>query len=292
MSENVKICPLCGGEQNRVFERWTFRGEGITYCICEGCGMVFQSPRKSAEELAAFYEQEYRQLYQGSEGPNAKDLAVQAGRAEALLKFAGGRLAGVSRHLDIGCSAGLLLQSVQGAYHCESAGVEPGRAYREYALQQGLRVVPSLEDLKNGDEPRFDLISLAHVLEHIPDPVDTLASLRRDLLTESGRLLVEAPNLYAHDSFETAHLVAFSPHTLAQTLQKASFEIEAFQLHGRPRSQLIPLYLTILARPTQEKPSFRIHPERAVHLKRRLGLIHRRLITRLLPKQAWIRVSD
>jgi hypothetical protein len=55
---------------------------------------------------------------------------------------------------------------------------------------------------------------------------------------------------------------------------------------------LIPLYLTILARPAQENPSFRIHPERGVHLKRRLGLIHRRLITRLLPKQAWIRVSD
>jgi SAM-dependent methyltransferase len=292
MSETVKHCPLCGGERNRIFDRRTFHGEGITYRICSHCGLVFQSPRKSGEELAAFYEQEYRQLYQGGEGPNPKDLAVQTGRAEALLLFAGSKLAGVSRHLDIGCSAGLLLQHVQKTYNCESAGIEPGRAYREYAIQQGLRVVATLEDLKACGEKEFDLISLAHVLEHIPDPVAYLSSLREDLLAKEGRLLLEVPNLYAHDSFETAHLVAFSPHTLTQTLEKAGFEIHVFQLHGLPRSRLIPLYLTVLALPAHGNGDFKVHPERGVRIKRRLGIFRRRLLTRLFPRQAWKKVTS
>ncbi len=96
---------------------------------------------------------------------------------------------------------------------------------------------------------RFDLISLAHVLEHIANPVQYLAGLRQNWLTEEGSLLVEVPNLYCHDSFEVAHLVAYSPHSLTQTLQQAGFEIVVFVQHGRPRSSILPLYLTVLARP-------------------------------------------
>ena len=38
-------------------------------------------------ESQAFYEAEYRLLYQGQEGPNPKDLAVQAARAQVTLEF-------------------------------------------------------------------------------------------------------------------------------------------------------------------------------------------------------------
>jgi SAM-dependent methyltransferase len=250
---------------------------------------VYQSPRKSDEELAAFYEQEYRQLYQGSPEPSSKDLAIQAGRAEALLSFVEGKLPGVTRHLDIGCSAGLLLQYFQKTYNCQPVGIEPGQAYREVARRQGLKVYPSLDELQACKEDNFDLISLAHVLEHIPDPVAYLGAIRENLFKGEGWLLVEVPNLYAHDSFETAHLTSFSPRTLYLTLQKAGFEVVAFQRHGMPRSRLIPLYLTVLSRPVVAGTPFHLHPERSVRLKRQLGLLHRRLLTRLMPGLAWIK---
>lgn len=291
MAETVQDCPLCGSTGSAPFDRRTFHGEVVTNRVCTRCGLVFQSPRKSDPELAEFYEAEYRRLYQGSEGPNPEDLAVQAGRARALLDFTKPLVERVERHLDIGCSAGLLLQNFQNAYHGQAMGVEPGAAYRAYAQAQGLKVYPSLDELRACGEETFDLVSLAHVLEHIPDPVGYLAAVCQQLLAEDGRLLVEVPNLYAHDSFEVAHLVAYSPQTLCQVLQKAGFEILAIQSHGRPRSALIPLYLTALARPSKPGQIFRLRPERGVRLKRRMGLFHRRLLARLLPGLAWRKKS-
>jgi len=80
-----------------------------------------------------------------------------------------------------------------------------------------LTVYPSLDDLGQADGGRFDLVSMAHVLEHIPNPVEYLSDLRERYLTPDGWLLIEVPNLYAHDSFEIAHSIAFSSHTLRET---------------------------------------------------------------------------
>jgi 2-polyprenyl-3-methyl-5-hydroxy-6-metoxy-1,4-benzoquinol methylase len=262
--------------------------------ICQACGLVFQSPRMNDAERAAFYSAEYRQLYQGGEGPDAKDLAVQSKRAESLLAFCQGRLPGIGHYLDIGCSAGLLLEAFQRAYGCQVVGVEPGEAYREFARQNGLEVVASLEELgpegeaHQARQARFDLVSLAHVLEHLPDPVRYLADLRESLLERDGWLLVEVPNLYAHDSFEVAHLVSFSAHTLQQTLGKAGFEIVALEAHGRPRSRLLPLYLTALARPAKATSPSQVQPESRVRLKRWWGMTRRWLLSRVFPRQAWL----
>ena len=194
--------------------------------LCRNCGLVFQSPRLSDQELHTFYEREYRQMYQTSEGPTQKDLAVQQGRAQALLDFSSLHLNEVSNHLDIGCSSGLLLERFRHIYDSNPVGIEPGEAYRIYARELDIVVYRSREEFASHHTGRFDLISMAHVLEHIGEPVNYLRELRRDLLTQDGALLIDVPNLYAHDCFEVAHLVSFSPHTLKQTLKKAGFEIE------------------------------------------------------------------
>lgn len=295
MPEKVSSCPLCKSEQNTLFDRRLFRGLSVSNRICQTCGLVFQSPRMTDIERAAFYAAEYRQLYQGWEEPDAKDLAVQGKRAESLLAFCQAcGLPGVRRYLDIGSSAGLLLQTFQQAYGCQVVGVEPGEAYREFTRQNGLDVVPSLEELKPAEWAhmvslaRFDLISLAHVLEHLPDPIGYLSDLREAFLEQDGWLLVEVPNLYAHDSFEVAHLVSFSAHTLRQTLSKAGFEIVALEVHGRPRSRLLPLYLTALACPAKTTAALQVEPEGGVRFKRWWGMTRRWVLSRFFPRLAWM----
>ena len=288
MPETVAHCPLCGSPEKKLFDRRKFHDLPVTNQICLGCGLVYQSPRMDAGELEAFYQQEYRLLYQGSQGPSEKDLAVQRGRAQALLDLPQRKRLQIARHLDIGCSAGLLLEAFNRAFGCQSVGVEPGDAYRAYAAGRGLIVYPSLETLQAAGEARFDLVSLAHVLEHIANPTQYLAGLRQNQLAENGSLLVEVPNLYCHDSFEVAHLVAYSPQTLAQTLQQSGFEIVAIKQHGQPRSQILPLYLTVLARPSLKPDAPPVAPERWVAAKRRYGLLHRRLLSRLAPGRAWL----
>jgi hypothetical protein len=128
---------------------------------------------------------------------------------------------------------------------------------------------------------------MAHVLEHLPDPVGYLISLREQYLLPQGWLLIEVPNLYCHDSFEIAHLASYSMHTLCQTLLRSGFEIFKHQSHGRPRSELLGLYLTVLAKPGVQVDV--ISPEKMVAQKRQLGMLRRRVLQKLFPKQAWIR---
>ncbi len=287
MPEDIRACPLCKYDRSKLFDTREFRGESVVNRLCLNCGLVFQSPRMTSAEAEVFYTNEYRLLYEGSQEPTPRNLMDQRGRAESLVNFARPYIHSVVSHLDIGCSFGLLLQRFQETYQCKAYGVEPGKAHRDLALKAGLQVYPSLDDLKNSEETRFDLVSLIHVLEHLPDPVSYLTDLRETVLAHNGWLFIEVPNLYAHDSFEIAHLVSYSPHSLVQTLAKAGFHVLGIECHGKPRSKILPLYITLLAQPVSTPP-LRPEPEKLVPLKRRLGMLRRRFLERLLPRLAWI----
>jgi SAM-dependent methyltransferase len=290
MSHVVSNCPLCDGERHRSFESVMDGERELVYQMCATCGMVFQSPRMTMEELDDFYQSEYRVLVQGQEGPSEKDRRVQAGRARHLVAFCKPHVSEVNLHLDIGSSAGSLMKAVKDAYGCASVGVEPGDAYREFSRHRSLQTVASLGELGAERRASFDLISMSHMLEHIPDPVQYLEMLRGDWLTPDGYILVEVPNLFGHQSYELAHLLAFSPPSLKQTLQVAGFEVIALKAHGNPRSQWIPLYITALARVDgggQAQKNVRWRSS-SVRLQRRLGMLWHRGVTRFLPGFAWL----
>jgi 2-polyprenyl-3-methyl-5-hydroxy-6-metoxy-1,4-benzoquinol methylase len=292
MPEIVSNCLLCGGERSQLFDRRSFGGIVVENRICQSCGFVFQSPRMTAIETEEFYATEYRQLYQGSSGPNPKDLAIQKLRAVSLVSFVRKQVNEVTRLLDIGCSAGLLMQAFNQAFGCHPVGIEPGIAYREYAAKTGFRIFESLGDLQSAGEAGFDLINMAHVLEHLPNPVAYLVELREKILSPEGRLLIEVPNLYMHDSFEVAHLSSFSEHTLIQMIQKAGYDMVCMEKHGRPRSKILPYYLVMLCQPTSSKRKIALHRERHVRIKRQTGLLYRRIVRRFFPALAWRKLPD
>jgi len=291
MPETVTQCPLCSSSRSKSFDRRTFRGFPVENCICLNCGLIYQSPRMTEAEMEVYYQAEYRRTYQGMEGPIARDLVVQTARAQALLDFVQPKFTCIDRCLDIGCSTGLILKYFQSHFNCQTVGIEPDNAYRTYAVGQGLTVYPSLGELEKEPEARFDLVIMSHVLEHLPNPVGYLSHLRESLLMPDGYLLLEVPNLYAHDSFEVAHLFAFSPHTLKEVLRKGGLVVDKYEKHGQPNSQILPLYLTMLCHPLVEHENFAVHPERNVLLKRRTGMFRRHFLEHLLPHQAWLSSS-
>ena len=288
MPEFIDTCPLCQFGQHRQFAITQFRGLRVENWICNRCGFVFQNPRMTEEEKDAFYARSYRQVYQGYNGPTEKDLVIQGERAKTLLEVVKRLISTVNVHLDIGCSAGLLIEAFQKALNCRSIGVEPGDTYRIYSQEKGFKVHTDLEDLQRDGTVQFDLISMIHVLEHIPNPVTYLTELRQQYLHPNGHVLLEVPNLFCHDSFEIAHMSSFSQHTLAETLQQSGFSIVALKTQGSPRSKVLPLYLTVLAQPDKNRTNYNVKPENWVLQKRELGMFYRRVIQRLLPKIAWV----
>jgi SAM-dependent methyltransferase len=245
------------------------------------------------DEAVIFYATEYRLLNEDSITPTARNINAQVGRAESLLRFARPEIDRLSSHLDIGCSMGILLERFEKEYHCHPVGIEPGEAHRDQARKAGLTVYASLEELEGNEHAHFSLISMAHVLEHLPDPVGYLVHMRETILDPAGWLLLEVPNLYAHDSFETAHLVAYSAHTLQQTLDKAGFDVVRLEKHGRPRSAWLPLYITLLARPRSGfQRIFHLHPERCVRFKRQSGMFFRHILDRLFDRWIWTKNKE
>lgn len=287
-------CLLCGSEQYEVFSRVKSFDFPLSYYQCENCGLIFQSPAEAQATDPQFYAETYRQIYQSSPEPTPKDLWVQEHRALALMQVLQTvKIEPPQRALDIGASTGILLETFQRAFDSEVVGVEPGDAYRAHAERRGISMFSSVEDLMAANPPRFDLISLIHVLEHLPDPVGFLETLRADLLKESGVLLLEVPNFYAHESYELAHLACYTPHTLQQVLRKAGFHVFFFQRHGFPRSSLLNLYLTAIAQPLPpDSSSWAVKRDRLVGLKRKLGLFYRSAIQKFFPNKAWLPLPE
>jgi 2-polyprenyl-3-methyl-5-hydroxy-6-metoxy-1,4-benzoquinol methylase len=288
MPETIVECPLCSSRRSKPFDQRKFRGFTVENSICLDCGLVFQSPRMNETEMAVYYQSEYRRTYQGTEGPVARDLMVQTARAQALVDFVQSKITHIDRCLDIGCSTGLILEKFQDRFGCHPVGIEPDNAYRTYALGNGIKVYPSLEEMERVREVRFDMIIMSHVLEHISGPVNYLRHLKESIMIPGSWLLLEVPNLYAHDSFEVAHLFAFTPHSLKEVLRKGGFTVDKAKEHGQPNSLLLPLYLTMLCRPTASNGNYPVRPEKFVSLKRQAGMLRRRVLEHLLPHKAWL----
>lgn len=289
LKENLKACPCCKGTQWEQFSSMPYSHGNLNYQICSTCGLIFQSPQMSDEQRTAFYAENYRVFAFGQAIPPKIDLDIQINRAEHLVKIVREKhmnfknLEG-ENHLDIGCGSGALIRRFQEVFGCNGTGIEPDESYRKFAQSQGLNIYSSLEEWKNNTQKKADIVTLSHVLEHLPDPLTFLINIKEDILNTNGILLIEVPNLYFHPYFDLAHILAFSPHTIRQILRMAGFKILYFKQHGHP-TRITPRYMAVLAESVpfnlQSKITIQSEPT-GIKIKRGIGLSLDNIETNLL----------
>jgi len=85
---------------------------------------------------------------------------------------------------------------------------------------------------------KFDIITLFHVIEHLPRPKVLLAKLK-NLLTKNGKIIIETPNsddalisLYKNKSFMdstfwSCHLFLFNQKTLEETAKQSGLQLDS-----------------------------------------------------------------
>lgn len=135
--------------------------------------------------------------------------------------------------LDYGCGTGGFVEEAS-HYAAEAHGFEVDETLRSFLRENG---VP----LADGFASRcYDVITMFHVLEHLPDPVYTLRNLARGLV-DGGKLVVEVPNvddalltLYGCEAFREryympSHLFYFNTHTLRLAAEKAGLKVDYIQ---------------------------------------------------------------
>lgn len=188
----LRSCPLC---DETVATPW-LTAHGFVLVRCAGCGHRYATERLPPDELCGSY---YGEAAADLRARVSSEKAARLKEYDALLRRldpgsggldARGPDGAVRRVLDVGCNTGELLLLLK-ARGFAVAGVEVSAGAAELAEQRlGVPIAPSLAALP--DEPRFDLVTLTHVLEHIEDPRALLGSLRQRL-RPGGRLLVEVP---------------------------------------------------------------------------------------------------
>jgi len=134
-------------------------------------------------------------------------------------------LAGI-RVLDFGCGNGNFLLKTKKIAN-EVIGIEMDERFYSTFEKAKLKVFP---DLKSASVQNMDIITMFHVLEHLPNPRNILTELR-DILKPGGKIIIEIPNsedalsnLYKIKEYNTYmywsfHLYYFNMQTL-QTLVK------------------------------------------------------------------------
>ncbi|WP_269234051.1 class I SAM-dependent methyltransferase [Flavobacterium flavigenum] len=97
--------------------------------------------------------------------------------------------------LDIGAGTGdFLLTAKNDGW--KTIGVEPSERAKEIAKKKGIEFVEEISELENNS---FDLITMWHVLEHVPNLELQIQELKR-LLKPTGTLIVAVPNFKSYDA--------------------------------------------------------------------------------------------
>ena len=104
--------------------------------------------------------------------------------------------------LDVGCGTGSFLQVAQSRDWLVT-GIEPNSEARRLAQDKCKGHTPFYESLdsllSDTSSPRFDVITLWHVLEHVPDYNQYIQKLKK-VLSPRGVLLIAVPNFKSYDA--------------------------------------------------------------------------------------------
>ena len=196
--------------------------------------MLETSPQPLGEELASYYESEDYISHTDSK-KSITDKLYQTVKSFALKK----KLSLLNSFkfteknvLDIGCGTGDFLMTCKNN-QWNVVGVEPNKNARELAeTKLNAKIYGGLNELRSD---QFDVITLWHVLEHVPD-LETYISKLKLLLKPNGVLVVAVPNYKSYDAMHykqfwaafdvPRHLWHFSKKSIQLLFSKQQLEVE------------------------------------------------------------------
>jgi len=190
-AKDVLLCPACGHETAQQF---LYSKNGCEILRCEACGLGRTEAANFDPETyytGDYFSGQHVDGYADYVGAEAVLRREFAGIVETLRDYrAGGKL------LDVGCAYGFFLQEAKRYY--DVAGIELADDAVQHARRSGLNVVRGIADTQTLSQfgPQ-DVITLLDVIEHVPDPHETL-SVCTDKLNPGGVILMTTGDFGSH----------------------------------------------------------------------------------------------
>ena len=189
-------CPICHSNNYKIYYEKVFSYPYASIVQCEKCGHLYSLLTKEVDTEALYNDEVYRVVEnRGSVFDKILDREYTRviKKIESLLPKKG-------LLLDFGCGKGKfgwLATKNKWQVKC----VETSFSRSEYA-REIYHLDVNTEFYNDGRifETLFDVITLFHVLEHLPHPMKLTGTLTRDNLKQKGLLVIEVPNFKSWQS--------------------------------------------------------------------------------------------
>ncbi|MGQ0805356.1 MAG: class I SAM-dependent methyltransferase [Actinomycetota bacterium] len=228
-------CPLCGGGASLRYSGCEdleyFMEASFDLYRCDDCHLVFMHPLPTRAELPGLYPSTYHN-FDPPKNPISRFLLNRY--YEHQCAIARRHLPDDGSLLEIGCASGDILERMQRRGYHDVQGIELSLEACEHAWQRGLKVFHGTLDEFETDQ-RFDMIFMSHVIEHVLDPVATVAKIT-SLLKPGGVLYIETPNVGSLDArlwrrtwgliHYPRHLYLFDRSTVRRLLERGGLAVE------------------------------------------------------------------
>jgi SAM-dependent methyltransferase len=225
-------CVACGSADGVCVladaEDYEYRVPGrFRFVRCERCSLVYMNPRPSSSELVDYYPSDYHSFQRPE---NALFVWLSRLSYRLRLRDYRKRLGERGRILDVGCGDGALLHAFHEQGYRDLHGLDFHPAASEHASE--FEYFAGTIEAAPYPDASFDLIVMHHLLEHVEQPLQTLARAHA-LLAPGGTLVGQLPNIdsveyrifgrYWNGFHAPRHLQCFSAETLCGALQRAGF---------------------------------------------------------------------
>ncbi len=235
--EILNNCPICNSDQTKAFlvcKDNTVSRETFNIIECISCGFKYINPRPEAEKLGVYYKSEEYVSHSNTKKGFVNSV-YQMVRKYTMLK----KLQLISEFyktgkiLDIGCGTGDFLKTLKDA-KWETIGIEPSVDARKMAVENYALDVREEAEIKNLGTETFDIITMWHVLEHVPQLNGRIEDLKR-LIKPNGVIIIAVPNYTSLDAKIYAenwaaydvprHLYHFSPADIETVFKKHDLNV-------------------------------------------------------------------
>ena len=199
--------------------------------------LLITFPKPSPEKLPSYYESEdYISHTDGKRSLFEKIYHFIKGIAlKNKLKLINANVA-KGKLLDIGAGTGDFLVTAQ-KDGWQTIGIEPSAKAKAIAVRKGVTFADNLSDLENES---FDVITMWHVLEHVPNLDEYLSELKR-LIKPTGTIVIAVPNFKSFDAnYYGKYWAAFDVPRHIWHFSKTTIE-KLFAEKGMKLTQVLPM---------------------------------------------------
>jgi len=224
---------------NMVFistKDYTVSNESFDLILDDELDMLITFPQPKKEDLGKYYESE-KYISHTDSKQSLFDKVYQTVKRYTVskkVKFIDGFVGSKSTTktlLDVGCGTGDFLVGSK-KNNWKISGVEPNETARQITESKiSQNIVEDISELKYD---QYDVITLWHVLEHVPNLTEYISQLKK-LLKTDGTLLIAVPNYKSYDAkyygkFWAAydvprHLWHFSRKAIKELFKKEKMEV-------------------------------------------------------------------